>query len=108
MLEGRRLVKRFGGLVAVNGLDLTIEVEGTRRIVGPNGAVYTPLAKRSAGEQRPTGGGVLRRGRPIDGFPPRRIRRLGGARKSQVPAVFPELTVMDNGRLAADGRRALS
>jgi urea ABC transporter ATP-binding protein UrtD len=108
MLEGRRLVKRFGGLVAVNEVDLTIEEGETRCIIGPNGAGKTTLFNLLTGEQRPTEGEVLFRGRRIDGLPPHRITRLGVARKFQVPAVFPELTVIDNVRVAANGRRSLS
>jgi urea ABC transporter ATP-binding protein UrtD len=107
MLEGRGLMKRFGGLVAVNGVDLNVDEGETRCIIGPNGAGKTTLFNLLTGEERPTQGEVLLRGRRIDGLPPHRIARLGVARKFQVPAVFPELTVIDNLRVAADGRRSL-
>jgi ABC-type uncharacterized transport system ATPase subunit len=106
VLEGRGLVKRFGGLVAVNGVDLTVEEGETRCIIGPNGAGKTTLFNLLTGEHRPTKGQVLLRGRRIDGLSPHRIARLGVARKFQVAAVFPELTVIENLRVAADGRRS--
>jgi ABC-type uncharacterized transport system ATPase subunit len=107
VLEARGLVKRFGGLTAVDGVDLRIEEGETRCIIGPNGAGKTTLFNLLTGEQRPTKGEVLLYGIRIDGLAPHRIARLGVARKFQVPAVFPELTVLDNVRVASDGGRRL-
>jgi urea ABC transporter ATP-binding protein UrtD len=107
VLETRGVVKRFGGLVAVDGVDLRIEKGEIRCIIGPNGAGKTTLFNLLTGELKPTRGQVLLEGRPIHGLPVHRIARLGLARKFQIPAVFHDLTVLDNLRVAANGARKM-
>lgn len=107
MLEARGLVKHFGGLVAVDGVDLTIETGEIRCIIGPNGAGKSTLFNLLTGDQRPTSGEVRLEGRRIDGLPTYRIGRLGVARKFQVPSVYAEMSVLDNMWMAADGSRGL-
>lgn len=107
MLEARGVVKRFGGLVAVDGVDLNVGEGQIRCIIGPNGAGKTTLFNLLTGDLKPTRGQVLLGGRRIDQLPVHRIARLGVARKFQVPAVFGDLTVMDNLWVSADGRRGL-
>jgi urea transport system ATP-binding protein len=107
MLEARDLVKRFGGLVAIDDVSLEIGAGEIRCIIGPNGAGKTTLFNVLTGDIKPDEGQVLLQGRRIDRLPPHRIVRLGVVRKFQVPSVFPEMTVLDNMRVAANGMRAL-
>jgi urea transport system ATP-binding protein len=107
MLEARDLVKRFGGLVAIDHVSLEIGAGEIRCIIGPNGAGKTTLFNVLTGDIKPDEGRVLLQGRRIDRLPPHRIVRLGVVRKFQVPSVFPEMTVLDNMRVAANGMRAL-
>jgi urea ABC transporter ATP-binding protein UrtD len=108
MLEGRGLVMRFGGLVAVDGVDLRVETGEIRCIIGPNGAGKTTLFNVLTGDLKPTAGTVTLEGQRIDGLPVHKIARLGVARKFQVPAVFRELTVLENLQIAANGTRRVS
>jgi urea ABC transporter ATP-binding protein UrtD len=108
MLEARNVVKRFRGLVAVDGVSLKIDPGEIRCIIGPNGAGKTTLFNLLTGDIRPDAGQVLLGDRRIDGLPDHRIARLGVVRKFQVPAVFPDMSVIDNLRVAADGTRRLA
>jgi urea ABC transporter ATP-binding protein UrtD len=107
MLEGHDLVMRFGGLVAVDGVDLRIEKGEIRCIIGPNGAGKTTLFNLLTGDLKPTAGRVMLEGERIDGLPVHKIARRGVARKFQVPAVFRDLTVLENLQIAANGTRRM-
>jgi urea ABC transporter ATP-binding protein UrtD len=107
VLEMTGVVKRFGGLTAVDGVDLRVEKGEIRCIIGPNGAGKTTLFNLLTGDLKPTRGRVLFEGQQIDGLPVHRIARLGVSRKFQVPAVFHDLTVLENLRVAANGGRGL-
>ena len=89
MLEARGLVKHFGGLVAVDGVDLTIEAGEIRCIIGPNGAGKSTLFNLLTGDQRPTSGEVRLEGRRIDGLPTYRIGRLAWPASSRFPPSTP-------------------
>jgi urea ABC transporter ATP-binding protein UrtD len=108
MLEATGVVKRFGGLVAVDGVDLRVEKGEVRCIIGPNGAGKTTLFNVLTGDLKPTRGRVLLEGQEVHGLPVHRIARLGVARKFQIPAVFHDLTVLENLRVAANGTRKMS
>jgi len=107
VLEASGVVKRFGGLVAVDGVDFRVERGEIRCVIGPNGAGKTTLFNVLTGDRKPTAGRVLLEGQRIDGLPVHTIARLGVARKFQVPAVFQELTVLENLRVAANGGRSV-
>jgi urea ABC transporter ATP-binding protein UrtD len=107
VLEASGVVKRFGGLVAVDGVDLRVERGEIRCIIGPNGAGKTTLFNLLSGELQPTKGQVLLEGQKIHGLPVHKIARLGVARKFQIPAVFHDLTVLDNLRVASNGTRKM-
>ena len=107
MLEANGLVKRFGGLLAVDGVDLRVEKGEIRCIIGPNGAGKTTLFNLLTGDLKPTRGRILLEGQSIHGLPVHKIARLGVARKFQIPAVFHDLTVLDNLRVAANGARRM-
>lgn len=101
MLEVESLTKQFGGFVAVDEVDLTIEEGVVHGIIGPNGAGKTTLFNLITGEFSPTRGTVTFRGRDITGATPEQITRLGIGRSFQIVEYFPELTVRENLRLAA-------
>jgi urea ABC transporter ATP-binding protein UrtD len=107
VLEASGVVKRFGGLVAVDGVDLRVEKGEIRCIIGPNGAGKTTLFNLLTGDLKPTRGRILLEGQSINGLPVHKIARLGVARKFQIPAVFHDLTVLENLRVAANGARKM-
>jgi urea ABC transporter ATP-binding protein UrtD len=107
VLEASGVVKRFGGLVAVDGVDLRVEKGEIRCIIGPNGAGKTTLFNLLTGDLKPTRGRILLDGQSINGLPVHKIARLGVARKFQIPAVFHDLTVLENLRVAANGARKM-
>jgi urea ABC transporter ATP-binding protein UrtD len=104
MLDVRGVSKRFGGLLAVDHVDLDVQEGEIRCLVGPNGAGKTTLFNLLAGTLRPSSGEIRFRGRRIDGLRPQQVARAGIARKFQAPATFEELTVLDNLRVARDGK----
>ena len=100
LLEVRGLRKAFGGIAAVDGVDLTLEAGEVRALIGPNGAGKTTFFDLLTGHQAPDAGTVRFRGEPLDGLPPHRIWRQRLARTFQIPAVFPDLTVTENVQVA--------
>ena len=96
MLSTRQLVKTFGSLRAVDGLDLEVRQGSLTGLVGPNGAGKTTLFDLIAGTQAPTSGEIRFLGSRIDGLAPERIFHRGLARTFQVPRPFPQMTVLEN------------
>jgi ABC-type uncharacterized transport system ATPase subunit len=90
------LTKRFGGLAAVDGLNLTVRQGATHCIIGPNGAGKSTFFDLVTNIQPATSGDVYYFGECINNLPPYRCAGLGIARKFQAPALFPELTAADN------------
>ncbi|MDQ4076018.1 MAG: ABC transporter ATP-binding protein [Chloroflexota bacterium] len=101
VLETRDLSRHFGGLKAVEGVDLQIHESHLHSIIGPNGAGKTTLFNLLSGALKPTRGKVLLRGQDITGLPPHRTAHLGMGRSYQVTNIFPTLSVFENVRLAA-------
>ncbi len=95
-LECRGLRKSFGGVHAVDGLDLSFESGTVTALVGPNGAGKTTLFHLICGALRCDNGDVLYRGRRINGLPPWATARLGIGRLFQDVRVFGSLTVLEN------------
>ena len=95
------LAVRFGGLAAVDGMDLSIEQGSVHCIIGPNGAGKTTLFNLLTGSLPPSQGRIFFRGEDVTGLKPHRLARKGIARSFQITSIFPELTVADNLRLAA-------
>ncbi|MCC6314654.1 MAG: ATP-binding cassette domain-containing protein, partial [Thermomicrobiales bacterium] len=93
--------KRFGGLTAVANLDLTVERGELRCLIGPNGAGKSTVFKLIMGFERPTSGKIVFDGAEIARWPTWRRARHGLSIKMQIPGVYPELTVHDNMRVAA-------
>jgi branched-chain amino acid transport system ATP-binding protein len=99
------LMKKFGGLVAVNKVNLSVKPNTVHAIIGPNGAGKTTLFNLITGVIKPTSGKVFFEGRDITGKPPHYISSLGLTRSFQVYSIFPNLTVLENIRLAVQARR---
>lgn len=96
LLECHHLRKTFGGLVAVNDVDLSLDAGEILGVLGPNGAGKSTLLNIVAGSIRPTSGTVLIDGADCTGLPPHRVAQRGVRRTFQVAAVYPRLTVMEN------------
>lgn len=101
ILETHDLSRHFGGLKAVEGVNLKIRAGHLHSIIGPNGAGKTTLFNLLSGTLKPTRGRVLLRGEDITATPPHRMAHLGIGRSYQITNIFPTLTVMENVRLAA-------
>ena len=93
-------VKRFGGLVALGGVDSTVERGEFRAIIGPNGAGKSTFFNTLTGLLRPELGRVSFEGRDITGAPPHRVARRGVARTFQITSVFPDLSALENVQVA--------
>jgi branched-chain amino acid transport system ATP-binding protein len=90
------LSKRFGGLKAVDAVDLELEEGEILGVIGPNGAGKTTLFSMIAGSIPPTSGRVLLEGKVISGGSPRRAVRTGVVRTHQIVRPFQNLTVLEN------------
>jgi branched-chain amino acid transport system ATP-binding protein len=104
-LELRGVVKRFGGVAAVDGVDLELAAGEPLAVIGPNGAGKSTLLRLIAGELHPDEGDVLLAGRRHAGAPAHRIARRGVGLAHQVPLPFGRLTVRENVRVGALNRR---
>ncbi len=96
LLEVRELSKRFGGLLANDRIDLTVETGEIVGLIGPNGAGKTTLFSCIAGTEQPSAGEVVFDGQDVTGLPPETICARGLARTFQVVRTFGEMTVLDN------------
>lgn len=101
LLETRELVKVFGGLRAVDGVSMRVKAHTLHTIIGPNGAGKTTFFNLLSGNIRPTSGKVIYKGRDITEMPAYRRVHIGIGRSFQITNVFPNLTVLENVRLAA-------
>jgi len=104
ILETVDVAKTFGGLAANQGISIKVPARTLRSVIGPNGAGKTTLFNLISGIYKPTAGRILFRGEDITGLPPHRIARKGIGRSFQITNLFPELTVLENVRLAAQAR----
>ncbi len=105
LLETRDLAKAFGGLRAVDRVNLRIEEGEIHAVIGPNGAGKTTLFNVITGHLRPTSGRVFFRSLDITGWPPHRVARVGLARTFQVTNIFPRLTVLESVQVALAAAR---
>ncbi|MBL8145860.1 MAG: ABC transporter ATP-binding protein [Anaerolineae bacterium] len=104
LLEGRQLRKAFGGLVAVDEVSLQIAPGSAHSIIGPNGAGKTTLFNLLSGRYRPTSGTVWFKGRNITKLPVYQRAHIGMGRSFQITNLFPQLTVLENVRLAVQAK----
>lgn len=96
ILEIIRLKKTFGGVIAVNDLDLTVAKESITAVIGPNGAGKTTIFNLTAGFLAPTSGSLIFDNQDISGKKSYEIARLGISRTFQHVQIFPEMTVLEN------------
>ncbi|BCG04149.1 ABC transporter ATP-binding protein (plasmid) [Paraburkholderia sp. PGU19] len=96
MLKVSGLQMRFGGLLAVDGVDFEVRRKEVFAIIGPNGAGKTTVFNCVGGFYRPTSGGVVLVGNPVAGLPSHRIARKGLVRTFQNIRLFKTLTVVEN------------
>ncbi|HSR13635.1 MAG TPA: ATP-binding cassette domain-containing protein, partial [Thermodesulfobacteriota bacterium] len=104
LFEIRGLTHRFGGLKAVSDFNLTFEGGELFGLIGPNGAGKTTIFNLVCGVYRPSEGDVRIAGRSLVGLRPHNITAGGVARTFQNIRLWPELTVMDNLRVAHNYR----
>ena len=104
ILEARDVVKRFGGLAAVDGVSVSLDAGTILGLIGPNGSGKTTLLGVLAGTQAPTEGTVLLNDRPISGKGPRHSVRAGIGRTFQTTRLFPTWTLGQCMRLARGER----
>ena len=102
VLAVENLTKRFGSLVAVRDISLTVEPGELRAVIGPNGAGKTTFFNLVSGFLAPTTGSILFEGRDISRIPAHRRVGLGMARTFQITEIFPELSVRENVRIGAE------
>jgi len=96
LLETVQLCKNFGGLAAVNKVDLAVEEGEIVGLIGPNGAGKSTVLNLIDGTLRVSSGRILFRGHDITRYPPHRRARLGIARVFQKNALFRSMTVLEN------------
>ena len=100
ILQTRGLKKYFGGLYAINGVDLSIEEGELRCLIGPNGAGKSTLFKLILGSYEPSEGAILFKGDDITSLRPHLRVQRGLSIKFQVPGIFLALPVEQNLRIA--------
>ena len=96
LLEATKVTKRFGGLVAVNELDLTIEKGMIAAIIGPNGAGKSTFFNMVSGLYKPTSGRLIFDGKELGGLRPNRVAALGVGRTFQNIRLFGNMTAQEN------------
>src|SRR5215211_3345846 len=96
ILETRQLRKEFGGLVAVDGVDFTIERESVSSLIGPNGAGKTTFFNMLTGVYKPTAGQIVFDGGDVTGKPPHAITARGVGRTFQNIRLFQNMTALEN------------
>ncbi|MFB6107586.1 MAG: ABC transporter ATP-binding protein [Haloplanus sp.] len=101
LLETESLTKQFGGLVAVDDVDYQLEAGTVTSLIGPNGAGKTTFFSLLTGALDPTEGRVVFDGEDITDLSMEETTRRGMARSYQITNLFPELTVEENLRIAA-------
>jgi branched-chain amino acid transport system ATP-binding protein len=104
LLETQRLGRAFGALQAVGGVDLAVPAGELRAIIGPNGAGKTTLFHLISGLLTPSAGRVLFRGADVTALAAPARCRQGISRTFQITSVFPELSVLENVRIAVQLR----
>jgi ABC-type branched-subunit amino acid transport system ATPase component/ABC-type branched-subunit amino acid transport system permease subunit len=104
VLNAEGLAKAFGGIKAVQGVDLAMRDRTLHALIGPNGAGKTTAFNVISGMFAPDRGSVTLAGRRIEGLSPDAITRAGIGRSFQITNLFPTLTVAENVRLAVQAR----
>lgn len=108
LLEVKGLTKNFGGLMANDHIDLTVNEGEIVGLIGPNGAGKTTLFNCIAGFYPPSGGSVRFKGEEVSGLPANDICLRGIGRTFQIVRVFKDMTVLDNVMIGAFNRTNLT
>jgi len=101
LLRAVDLVRRFGGLAAVNGVSIDLDVGEVHAVIGTNGAGKSTLINMLSGELPVSEGQIEFAGRDVTQWPQARRARAGIGRSYQRTTIFPDFTVFENCRLAA-------
>ncbi|PYO46126.1 MAG: ABC transporter ATP-binding protein, partial [Candidatus Rokuibacteriota bacterium] len=104
ILEVADVSKRFGALAALTRVSFAVEAGQVFSVIGPNGAGKSTLFNVVSGLHAPSAGTVRFCGEDITGLPPERVSRRGLAKTFQITNIFPEISVLDNVRVAAQSR----
>ena len=96
VLQTSALTKIFGGLTAVNRVDMHVEQNEIVALIGPNGAGKTTLFNAVTGVYPPTSGSVLLQGKEIAGTPPFKVTKMGVARTFQNIRLFSDMNALEN------------
>jgi len=108
LLEVRSLSKRFGALLATDGVELDVREGETLAVIGPNGAGKTTLIGQLAGNLRPDAGRIVFAGEDVTSLSAPRRARKGFARSFQITSVFPEFSALENVALAIQAHQGHS
>ena len=108
MLELKGLSKRFGGVIATDGVALDVKPGEVHALIGPNGAGKTTLVAQIAGDLSSDGGAIVFQGADVTRAPQHQRVRAGLARSYQVTSIFGRLSVLDNLALAVQARSGSS
>ena len=96
VLETNNLTKRFGGLIAVNNVSMTLYEGDIYDLIGPNGAGKTTFINAISGLNPPTEGTVKMFGKNTTGLTPEKMCRNGLSRTFQIPSPFPKMTAIES------------
>ncbi|TCV69314.1 amino acid/amide ABC transporter ATP-binding protein 1 (HAAT family) [Neorhizobium sp. S3-V5DH] len=105
ILTTRGLTIDFNGYVAVNNVDLSVRRGSIHALIGPNGAGKTTCFNLLTRFLKPTSGTIEFNGQDVTKKPPADVARCGLVRSFQISAVFPELTALENVRIALQRRK---
>lgn len=95
LIQTHSLVKQFGGVSAVDGIDFEVYPGEIRCLIGPNGAGKSTFFKCLTHQYKPTSGTVIFDGKDLGHLPIFKIARLGLAIKNQIPSVYPKLSARE-------------
>jgi branched-chain amino acid transport system ATP-binding protein len=101
LLELKGVTKRFGGVAALNGVDISVTRGEILGMIGPNGAGKTTLLNCISGVYKPDAGEIRWQGKPIEGMRPHRVAKLGIGRTFQIVKPFGSMTVRENAAVGA-------
>lgn len=107
ILETKGLTIAFGGHTAVNDVHFQMPPQHFKSIIGPNGAGKTTFFNLLSGQLKPTAGSIYYKGKEITRFSPTERANLGIGRSFQLTNVFPNLTVLENVRLAVQAQAGI-
>ncbi|MFY0661080.1 MAG: ABC transporter ATP-binding protein [Shimia sp.] len=105
LLSANRLIKRFNGLLAVDGVGLDVPHGQVRALIGPNGAGKTTLVGMLSGRIAPSSGRITFDGNDVTSWPAHKRIAAGISYTFQITSIFPNLSVWENVALAARRKR---